>query len=117
MNDSLTGHIGIMIHNAAAIDNLTFKNNIIFFANSTHGNGYFVYQQSGSGALHFDNNLFFRVDGSQAGFANIQGTAYNSFTAWQSAGYDPHGAWNNPFNNNSSSDILRKLRSTNIISK
>ncbi len=96
MNDSLTGHIGIMIHNAAAIDNLTFKNNIIFFANSTRGNGYFVYQQSGSGTLHFDNNLFFRVGGNQAGFANIQGTAYNSFTAWQSAGYDPHSAWNNP---------------------
>ncbi len=96
MNDSLTSHSAIFIYGNSYINNLSFKNNIIFYLNSHQTSGYFVYQQPGSGSIYFDNNLFYRTGGSQNNFASIKGTAYNSFSAWQAAGYDTHGLWVNP---------------------
>ena len=100
MNDSLTQHIAIFVYNNANINNLTFKNNLFIFANSNQNSGYFVYQQPGSGSLSFDNNLFFRNSGNQINFASIKGTNYDSFSSWQTSGFDAHGAWANPLLNN-----------------
>ena len=96
MNDSLTAHLAIFVYNNALIDNLTFKNNIFYFTNMNPPSGNFVYQQPGSGTLYFDNNLYYRYGGNQNGFASIKGTNYNSFSAWQAAGYDTHGKWAYP---------------------
>jgi len=119
-NDSLYGHIGIFVYGANAINGLTFKNNILLFTNVRPGKGHFVYQQSGSGDLIFNNNLFYRNGGNQNNFANLQGTSYKSFNEWKSSGQDPNGVWANPIYNypkNMNSEFLKILRSMDKSSK
>ncbi len=118
-NDSLHGHIGIFVYGAKAINGLTFKNNILLFMNARPGKGNFIYQQAGSGAIKFDNNLFYRNGGNKNNFANLQGVLYKSFNEWKASGQNPNCVWTNPIYNYPkymNSEFLKVLRSINKLS-
>ena len=96
-----SGSTGIFIYGNPFIDGWIIKNNIFYCPNSN--SGYLIYQQNGGGKnFTFDNNLYFRKNGSYQW--HIKGINYNSFAAWQIAGNDIKGIQGNPMFKN----ILKK---------
>ncbi|MCC5916905.1 MAG: T9SS type A sorting domain-containing protein [Cryomorphaceae bacterium] len=90
---------------SGAQNDMDFKNNI-FYLNRPSSPGYFVYQTSALANVNFDNNVYFSPDLNSLTFGYL-GANLNSFSDWQTAGFDPNGMLENPQFLGSGNDFYR----------